>query len=318
MFSNPSEIEAVVELLERRSASLWHACQLQDLDAYLEVGGIPSRSLLEQSRLAFTPFVTDASDRSKGLWSKVFLNLDDFGRSFARGWDATPNPYGPIAIQVGPAALRGAIDVAVCLRSAGASDFDRSGESLSMLEDVDRLFLHPIEAPAFDRMEVRFGEALRGVFAPAHPYATSAEVSLTIEPELVSFRHAIVVWVDPIDVARVPLVELVRRRFLDRGVAVKVRERSIDVLRRTVLAEVITAVGDGLPLLQLLERRADLSEATRTWAAALRSRGLQWQFERWSRYLLEGTLGTHQLPVAHQVPAASSRRASAPGSMVGG
>ena len=37
-----SKLPDVVRLLERREASLWHACQLLDLAAYLRLGGIAS------------------------------------------------------------------------------------------------------------------------------------------------------------------------------------------------------------------------------------------------------------------------------------
>src|SRR4051812_39709859 len=120
MFRGAAQIQPVVGLLESRSCSLWHACQLVDLESYVALGGIPSRSLLEQAGAAFTSFATDSTDRSKGVWPKVFVNLSDFGRSFAYGAEAVPNPYGPIVFQIRPAALLRAEDVSIALRSAGA------------------------------------------------------------------------------------------------------------------------------------------------------------------------------------------------------
>jgi hypothetical protein len=66
MFRGLDQIAPVVDRLFGRGVSLWHACQLLDFESYIAVGGIPSRSLLEQARLPFTGFVTDASDRSGG------------------------------------------------------------------------------------------------------------------------------------------------------------------------------------------------------------------------------------------------------------
>src|SRR5688572_21785029 len=140
MFRGHEQLSEVVGLLERRGVSLWHASQLVDLESYAEIGGIPSRSLLEQAGLPFTGFATDAKDRSGGLWPKVFANLSDFGWAFAHGAAAIPNPYGPIAFQIRPTALLRASDAAFCLRSAGAPGFHRDGESLRTLDDLDRVF----------------------------------------------------------------------------------------------------------------------------------------------------------------------------------
>jgi len=181
MFTDFGTIAKVVVPLETRNVSLWHACQLRDLDAYFQAGGVPSRQFLERRRLSFTPFVTDATDRRSGVSSKVFVNLADFGASFARGYRAVPNPYGPIALQLRPTALLEASDVAICLRSAGASDFDRPGESLSQAEDVDRLFAYPPAAGVFKAMEPLFGDRLRDAFAPKYPNATAPEASLSLK-----------------------------------------------------------------------------------------------------------------------------------------
>jgi hypothetical protein len=112
-------IREIVGLLERRGASLWHACQYRDYQSYLELGGIPSRAILEQSGKYFTSFETDLTDHTNGVWDKVFVNLSDFGRSFAVGGKAVPNPYGPIVFRISPQSLHEAADVATCLRSAG-------------------------------------------------------------------------------------------------------------------------------------------------------------------------------------------------------
>ena len=85
---------------------MYHACQLRDFESYLKVGGIPSRQLLERRGLGFTAFDTDEQDHVNDVWSKVFLNLQDFGKLFDSGKDAVPNPYGPILIRVRPDVLQ--------------------------------------------------------------------------------------------------------------------------------------------------------------------------------------------------------------------
>jgi len=114
-----SDLPALVDLLVRRKVFLYHACQYGDFVSYLEVGGIPSRQRLQQSALSFTEFTTDAVDRENRVWDKVFVNWEDFGRAFSRGYNAAPNAYGPIIVRIHPRALLHADDVAVCLRSAG-------------------------------------------------------------------------------------------------------------------------------------------------------------------------------------------------------
>ncbi|MFS6825720.1 hypothetical protein, partial [Staphylococcus aureus] len=95
------DIQAVVQILRERGAHLYHACQLKDFRSYLQLGGVPSRETLEESGLPYTGFDTDESDHEGNIWDKVFLNLQDFGITYARfgveaGTVATPNPYGPI------------------------------------------------------------------------------------------------------------------------------------------------------------------------------------------------------------------------------
>ena len=164
MFRSPNEIPPLIDLLATRQASLWHACQLADLRSYLRLGGIPSRQRLERERLAFTRFQSDTSDRARGVWDKVFLNLGDLGRPFAWGMRSTPNVYGPIAFQLAPKALSECSDVAVCLRSASSVGFDRDSEALTTPAEVSKVFVHPA-AVGFPRSSfTRYGDSLREAF----------------------------------------------------------------------------------------------------------------------------------------------------------
>ena len=292
MFRGPEEIGPVAAYLESRDVSLWHACQLRDFRSYLEVGGIPSRSLLERARVEFTPFATDASDRSGGMWPKVFVNLSDFGGAFAHGAEAVPNPYGPIVLQVHPRALRRASDVAVCLRSAGARDFDRDTESLSSVEEIERLFSHSVADRFPERSFVLYGDQLKTRFAPRYPEATSAELSLSMDPELIPLEEVVVIWVDPIAIGDDTLLELTARAMADAGWSSRLRTRSMGEARRVVLADVVRYLRDALgpPGLRGLAGRADVAASTRDWAVALLARDLDWQFKRYAGYLLDGTL----------------------------
>jgi hypothetical protein len=287
MFTDFGTIAEVVLSLETRNVSLWHACQLRDFDAYLQVGGVPSRQFLERRRMPFTPFATDAGDRRNGLWSKVFVNLADFGASFARGFRAVPNPYGPIALQLRPTALLEASEVAICLRSAGASDFDRIGESLTQAEDVDRLFAYPPAAGVFRAMEPLFADRLRDVFAPKYPNATAPEAILSLEAGRIGIGYLIAVWVDPVVVDDQLLIDEVRERFAD----VPIHPRWMIDERRTVYEDIQHVIADEMPpRLRLLQGRADVSAETRAWAASIDEIGLEWQFERFAGYLRDGTL----------------------------
>jgi hypothetical protein len=307
MFTNFGTIAKVVVPLETRNVSLWHACQLRDLDAYFQAGGVPSRQFLERRRLSFTPFVTDATDRRSGVWSKVFVNLADFGASFARGYRAVPNPYGPIALQLRPTALLEASDVAICLRSAGASDFDRPGESLSQAEDVDRLFAYPPAAGVFKAMEPLFGDRLRDAFAPKYPNATAPEASLSLKAGRIGMGYLVAVWVDPVVVDDHLLIDEVRARFVDD---VPIQPRWMTDERRVVYEDIQRVIADEMPpRLRLLQGRTDVSAETRAWAASVDEIGLEWQFERFVGYLRDGTLDVLR---SGRGPGPESRRMTAP------
>lgn len=284
-----SGIRDLVEFMRRRQASLWHACQLVDLAGYLALGGIPARSLLERTRLRMTPFVTDSVDRRNGVWDKVFLNLDDFGRSFAAGFRAVPNPYGPIVLQVRPEALLTATDVAIALRSAGAHDFDREGESLSTIEEVDVIYRYPVHTGFPLSADTRFGEELQKAFRGSPIEAKSAEVSVSVPDELLSMSFVSMIRVEPFDVRGVGF---------ERVVGALVREFEADAMvaprlmgeRGQVWRDLVAFLADGPVPLTWLLNRADAAEPTRRWMQGIQERSLGWQFDRFAAYLYTGTL----------------------------
>jgi hypothetical protein len=318
VYATTDQISGLVALLDQRQASIWHACQLTDLRSYLQIGGVPSRRRLERERLGFTPFVSDAQDRGNGVWDKVFFNLGDYGRPFAWGMRATPCVYGPIALQFAPRALAGADDVAICLRSAAARGFDRVGEALAGVEDVERLYSHPVEAGFPYSSFVKHGDSLREAF-PFSAEARRPEVSCTVAhargagPEAISLDALVVIWVDRMVVGGRPLVDEVRETVAAFGLATPVHERSTATERRIVQQDIADQLRDGFLQLKLLPSRRGVATETAEWSFGVMEAGLDWLWERYAQYLIEGTLKSMgPTPTSTVRMAAPSRPASRP------
>jgi hypothetical protein len=182
-------ISPLVSLLEARNVYLYHSCQYQDFCAYIKLGGIPSRESLEHAQLSMTSFTTDENDKHNGVWDKVFLNLEDFGKIFAFGKAGVPNVYGPILFRFKPNALLEATDIAICLRSAGAGNFNREVESLNKLSDVDKLFYFSSNRPY-----LKFKSVLQEEFGAN---AQSVEISCTFPNGILPFNELVDIVVDP-------------------------------------------------------------------------------------------------------------------------
>jgi hypothetical protein len=289
MFRNSSLVE-LVELLVSRSVYLYHACQYGDFVSYLRLGGIPSRQQVEKAGLFLTPFTTDGTDRENRVWDKVFVNLDDFGRGFARGWNAVPNAYGPIVVRLHPGALLDAADAAVCLRSAGARGFDREAECLASVDEVDRVFYDPREQGR-GTARLKFGDALRQTFGPR---AEAVEVSCTFPTGVLPFAYAVDAMVDPYLIDGTELArhvdEAVRRSRVPLAV---VRRSSVRRSERYDL--LLGAIRTRTPSIrEFAEHVGD--DQLRAWARTIAERGgiLEKNFTRYADYLRIGTL--EQLP----------------------
>jgi hypothetical protein len=279
-------IGAVVEVLEARRAHFYHACQYKDFNSYLEIGGIPSRSLLEGSGIQFTAFDTDQIDQTNAVWDKVFLNLADFGATFGRGQGAVPNPYGPILLRVEPRSLYEATDVAICLRSAGAQGFNREQESLRFPEDVERLFAKPRSDEYPASTFIKFARELQQEFDS--PNARDPEISLTAEEGYIGFEYVDRVIVDPYEIGGTRLRQSVEQLLRRNGVAAPVFERrsSVGAERYNELASL---VAERTPPLQRAQDW-DVSDELKAWAATILARDLGYQFNRYANYLRAGTL----------------------------
>ncbi len=284
MFSG-SQVGELVELLQTRGVLVHHACQYQDLASYLELGGVPSRDRLQSAGLDTTPFDTDEIDRENRVWDKAFVNLEDYGRTFARGHAAVPNPYGPLLLRLRPSALLEADDVAICLRSAGARGFNRERESLKTVADVNRLFWKPLsEGRALERL--KFKDGLRREFGRA---AQAVEVSCTCKDGLLSFAELVDVVADPYTIAGTRLAERTLNAVADSGLRVPVRIRNPKI-GPAIYDEIASLVGQRTPGL------AEFPNLTTNvflldWAERIRTGGLEYQFRRFADYLREGTLG---------------------------
>ncbi len=188
-------INGLVQLFETRGVVLFHACQLLDFQSYLKLGGIPSRNCLEEACIPFTPFETDETDRINGVWDKVFVNLADFGKTFAGGGQGVPNPYGPILIQLRPKALLAATDIAISLKSGGAPGFNRKREALKTIEDVDRLFAYSSSEGYPKSAYIKYRETLRVDFQ--YPDAADPEISCHVATGKLPLHYVEKVIVDP-------------------------------------------------------------------------------------------------------------------------
>lgn len=285
-------IAEVVELFQARQVKLYHACQLQDFEAYLNIPGIPSRKRLEETKKSFTPFETDEVDRVNGVWDKVFVNLSDFGRTFAIGSGATPNTYGPILLVINPAALLEANDVAITLRSAGASDFNREKESLSTLEEVDRLFAYPADSPGLSTAYIKFKEALRKDFHS--PKATNPEINCSFPGGSLPLNYIESIVVDPYDFKIFEgdsLLSFVYYMMKSHNLRCELTKRYCKCYERVALYNEILSVvfGEQTTFQQILSSN-NISMEMKRWIEQMQQFNLEYQYSRFANYFKEGTI----------------------------
>lgn len=271
-------LSGVVGELRRRDVKLCHACQLKDLRSYLQAGGVPSRNLLASNGLSYTAFDTDGGDQRKGTWRLVFFNLSDFGEWFSRGGNSVPNPYGPILLCFDPEVLECANDISVTLWSAGAFDFDREANGISV-QDIPRLFTDS------DSRYVLFAQRLREEFGDRR--AQSPEMSCSFDDELAMIEYLAYIRVDPYTFGSGCLPDIVRETVgqYSQSWQVYARDRC-DVSRYQILWDAITqgyASSD--------DTLAAIGEDPRlsTWARNIQER-LSFQFNRYATYLFDGTI----------------------------
>ena len=285
-----NEIQSLVDLLLERNVSLYHACQLIDFESYLALGGVPSRALLENKKLPFTPFETDAIDKTNGVWDKVFGNLKEFGEIFASGMSWPPTVYGPIQLQLNPSILFEASDVAVCLRSAGGAGFNRESEALT-IEEIDRVFYHPRNSPFPNSIVVKSQRLLGEEFGKIRPQ--SPEISCSVSDQVLSAKHIKVVLVDPYILNGQRLLDRVSNVVKNRqGFNFRVMSRSCKEKSRIHLySEIAECIHEKIPSLYDLAQDSMLSSTLQEYAKqVLGNSESERQFNRYAKYLLHGTL----------------------------
>ena len=285
-----NEIQSLVDLLMERDVSLYHACQLIDFDSYLALGGIPSRALLEDKGLPFTPFDTDTNDKANGVWDKVFGNLVDFGKIFANGRPWPPTVYGPIQLQIKPSALLDVSDVAICIRSAGGEGFNRESEALT-IDEIDRVFRLPRNAPFPESTDTKSLKKLAEEFGktkPQHP-----EISCSVSNQVLSAEYIIVATVDPYVLNGQRLLNSVSNVVKNEGkFDFRIRRRDCpEKLRIHLYNEIAECIREEIPSLPDLARDSMLSPTLREYAQqVLGNSEAERQFNRYVKYLLHGTL----------------------------
>lgn len=291
-------LEELVSFLVRERLGLYHACQYRDFVSYARLGGIPSRRLLSDRNLPFTPFATDDADHTNGVWDKVFANFADLGLGFAFGRGGVPNAYGPILLHIAPRALLEMDDVAVCLRSAGGRSFDRDAESLTSVEQVDRLF----DAP-HGRHRRRYVKPKPALRRDLHnPHAESPEISCTSPSQTIDLRHVSRVYVDPVlgdsfnlqrcvvkvlcEQERVPPIDVFSRRNWN-GMG-PVYSQLVDRIEQYQPA--YSELRDPRELFRVLVRGTRTTYALSSWADRVEAKGLEYQLARFATYLFHGTI----------------------------
>lgn len=291
-----NEIENLITLFNNRGLKFYHACQYKDFKTYIELGGVPSRNLMEVSGLPYTQFDTDNVDRNNAVWNKVFGNLEDFGFGFAMGRPnpntaPTPNPYGPVLLIFNPEIFREATDVAICLRSAGGRDFNRENEALPNAETVNRIFKYTNieDAPTpYAKAYIKFSGELRTEFNDTT--AMTPEVSCIVANERLSFEHLSEIKSDLYVINQISLNERVRqlkiqhrlngvasaRRYTDGRLAIKQEIANLNLNQFVSIPQILA--------------NETISEGLKDYASRVQKGRITWQYDRFAKYLRTGTL----------------------------
>lgn len=263
-------ISALVAILRTREASLWHACQLDELAGSLRLGGIATPSELRRLGLVGRPMTPDPADAERRDGARLIVDLDDIGQGFAHAWRLLPSLAGPITLQLHPRILWSTVALAARRYAGGVA------ESLAEPGAVARAFLRT----ATDGYP--WGERLQP--------GTRVELALAA-PRPVGFEHVVTAWVDPVAVGDVQLLDRVEGLADAAGVPLRVRRRTfIEPERLDVWRDLVSLLLPGeRPLLEVWQR-ADASPAFRAWAAELRGAGLDAAFGHLAQGLHHGTL----------------------------
>lgn len=291
-----SEIENLIILFNQRGLKFYHACQYKDFKTYIKLGGIPSRNLMEKSGLPYTVFDTDEKDKKNEVWNKVFGNLENFGVGFAQGkanpnTAPTPNPYGPILLIFNPEVFREATDVAICLRSAGGTDFNRENEALPDIATIARIFKYSNISDAsttYAKAYIKHASELRQEFKNSS--AMTPEVSCIVSNETLSFTHLSAIQSDLYTINKISLYEKVRQLKTVNGLNGTTSARQYNDGRLAIKQEIANLNLNQFVSIPQIIANTTISEELRDYATRLQKGQITWQYDRYAKYLRGGTL----------------------------
>ena len=283
------QIKTLVDLFNERGVYLYHSCQFVDFQSYLELGGIPSRKKLTQNRKKFTKFESDKLDQTNGVWDKVFLNPCDLGEIFEKG-NGVPTVYGPIHFLVRPEAFLEASDVAFALRSAGSPNFNRDTEALKSVDEINRVFRHPCTVSKGKRKEIKWVDELKQEFNKEH--VSNPEISISYSGGVLPISFVAKIKVDTYffknDFLYNHLAQCSKIKSWD-GFLKNYIFRKYEKPQRIIIDDITKLLLKGV--ISIGDLLADPTIATETikWANKLKEKGIDNQWDRYSKYLREGT-----------------------------
>lgn len=265
------DVESVGEVLFNRFAKLHHAINLRDFVAYCRRRALLSRSELSKSTRQFTEFYSDETDQQRGLWERVFGNLQDFGVLFWAAPACTPNAYGPITLVLNRNVWDQVDDIAVTRRNAATRDFVLAAERMPA-EEV---------ASCFEQNESKFWQL----------QSLGLEVSLgTAFLSLALVEQVIVEPISP------DLVDRVRQAWISSGhdgslvMARTLWKSSIPQERLDTFLELVkwsSTLAGRVPLASDLKRA--VPRVLGGWTSGLRDS--QWPpLRQWLEYTYNGTI----------------------------
>lgn len=293
-----TDIEYLANLFADRNVFFYHACQLKDFRTYIELGGIPSRNLMESSQENYTEFETDDADKENGVWNLVFGNLWDYGSTFAnRMWGENsapvPNPYGPITLKCEPNILNQSNNISICLRSAGGRGFNRESEGIG-IEDIPRIFYCLNCEDEYQESWLKYSDDLKEEFKIETQNTLNPELSCQTENELLSANNIIQILVDDIQVNGTSLLQIVRNIINDSDYNIPVYNRFYHKdhgeLRKGILQNLVNCVNNGLTTFDEIYNHETCEELTKEWMTKVNNCGIKYQFDRYLNYLTNGTL----------------------------
>jgi len=299
-----NEIPILTNLLSDKGLYLYHSCQLIDFKSYLELGGIPSRNLLEQNKLEYTRFETDENDKENEVWNKVFLNLTDFGENFAfkpmknPNTAPTPNPYEPISIQILPKSIEASEDMCLSLKSAGAKGFDREkyGIPANRIEDI---FVYIECDDPYKKKYIRWSNELREVFEVDESEPLNPEINLTIQDELISFNDNVVkVSVDAIEAHGKTLFDSVEEAIDSSDFQIHTQKRRYSPFilgkkqtrRKKILSIITNELANNRSTTAQISKALGDFEYGNNWITRVFKGDLEYILRRYLNYLKEGTI----------------------------